>query len=383
MKHAETHAEVVGTLELDNKRGGHLREQAKNYAPRQNDPQVPRAMIERLGLRGGELLAASIGGGGRGPQRVVGAIRAINAAPAEENVERPPFGELTVIDPHEPIRMATPGGPTSMRVVDLMTPIGKGQRALIVSPPRSGKTVLLKQMASAIRANHPEVLLMMLLVDERPEEVTEMRRALCAEQSGWHIEAPEVVYSNNDQDVPSHLRISRLMIEKAKRCVEQGRDVVILLDSLTRLSRAFNASVGSSGRTMTGGIDIRALTEPKAMFGAARKIEHGGSLTIIASVLIETGSRMDDFIFQEFKGTGNMELVLSRDLANLRLWPAVDLSQSGTRKEEHLLGESAVTKISRLRRRLMSMPPAGQIRVLVEELEKHPTNEAMLAAMAD
>jgi len=221
----------------------------------------------------------------------------------------------------------------------------------------------------------------MLLIDERPEEVTDMRRTICAEGAGWRHGAPEVVSSTNDKDVLSHVRLARLMIAKAKRRVELGEDVLILLDSLTRLGRAFNAFVGSSGRTMTGGIDIRALAEPKAVFGAARKIEGGGSLTIIASALIETGSRMDDFIFQEFKGTGNMELVLSREIANLRIWPAMNIEQSGTRREELLLPRDAIEKIYRVRRKVLAMRPTMQMETLLADLGKFRSNAEFLAAM--
>lgn len=374
---------LVGTLEIGPKQDGVLRLQAKNYAVQPGDPVVPANLIAQHRLRGGESIEARIAPPQKhkGAQRIEQAL-SINGLSPDDYARLSPIEELTVIDPIEPIRLETDGGPTTTRVIDLMTPIGKGQRGLIVAPPRTGKTVLLKQIAHAIIKNHPEILLMMLLVDERPEEVTEMRRALCAEESGWERNAPEVVYSSNDQDAPRHIRIARLMIEKARRYVECGRDVLILLDSLTRLGRAFNTNIGSSGRTMTGGLDIRALIEPKAMFGAARKIEHGGSLTIIASVLIETGSRMDDFIFQEFKGTGNMELVLTRELANLRIWPAMDLAQSGTRKEELLLGPANLQKVYRLRRRLLTMPPTAQIETLVRELEKNKSNPDFLAAMA-
>ncbi len=381
--HPATDTPIVGTLERD-QRGPNafLRAQKSNYAAHPGDPLVPQDLIRNFRLSGGEMIEATTRPDPKGRGRRVAEVRSINGLPPAEYAARTPFGELTVVDPHQHIRFETPGGPTSMRLVDLMTPIGRGQRALIVAPPRTGKTTLLKQMAHAVIANEPDVLLMMLLVDERPEEVTEMRRSITPDGAGWHLGKPEVVYSSNDQPAASHLRISRLMIEKAKRAVEVGRHVVILLDSLTRLSRAFNSSMGSSGRTMTGGLDINALAEPKAIFGAARNIEHGGSLTIIASVLIETGSRMDEFIFQEFKGTGNMELVLSREVANLRLWPAVDLNKSGTRKEELLLGAAATDKVYRLRRKLASMPPHGQVETLVSELERFKSNADVLAAMS-
>ncbi len=394
----------AGTLEINGQSGmGYLRDQKRNYSISPNDPAIPRNVVEKLHLRGGESIAGVLTRSGHSqPRRPAGrqgrrrgdrgqqarpsnhsfTVQLINERKPEAYGELASFDELTVVNPNERLHFETPDGPMTTRVVDLWTPIGKGQRGLIVAPPRTGKTVLLQQLAHGIKVNHPEVFLMMLLIDERPEEVTEMRRGLCTDGSGWQNDAPEVVYSNNDHDAKSHGRIARLMIEKGKRCVELGRDVVILLDSLTRLGRAFNHLVGSSGRTMTGGLDIRALEIPKRIFGAARKIENGGSLTIIASALIETGSRMDDFIFQEFKGTGNMELVLSRELADRRLWPAVNLTQSGTRKEELLLGQDGYDKMTRLRRRLLSMKPVRQMEALLDELSKRPTNQAFLDNLA-
>lgn len=374
---------VTGTLELNGRNQGCLRDPRRNYPVSPQDPQVPRDLVQKLGLRGGETITGSCSRGkkGRGPL-VVAEIETIGGLSLSAYAKTVPFDELQVVHPTEQLRFETPGGPPSTRIVDLLTPIGKGQRGLIVSPPRTGKTILLRQLAEGVLADQPEILLMMLLVDERPEEVTEMRQLLCRDRLGWNEGRPEVAYSNNDQDAKNHARIARLMIDKAKRHVEMGRDVLILLDSLTRLGRAFNNIVGSSGRTMTGGLDIRALTEPKQIFGSARKIEHGGSLTIIASVLVETGSRMDDFIFQEFKGTGNMELVLSQELSNLRLWPAMNLTESGTRKEELLLGEDACAKMARLRRRLISMPAPRQMETILAELAKYPTNAEFLNALA-
>ncbi|MCZ6699500.1 MAG: transcription termination factor Rho [Planctomycetota bacterium] len=388
--------EFAGTLEINEQSGsGYLRDQKRNYSIKPNDPAIPRGLIQRLQLRGGESIEGTLTTNQQHPpgrnRRKHGKpnknsdafqVRSINDRNPEQYGELKGFEDLTVVSPTDLLRFETKDGPATMRVVDLWTPIGKGQRGLIVAPPRTGKTVLLKELAHGIIANHPEVLLMMLLIDERPEEVTEMRRSLCPEASGWQNDAPEVVFSNNDCDAKSHGRIAKLMIQKAKRCVELGKDVVILLDSLTRLGRAFNNLVGSSGRTMTGGLDIRALEIPKQIFGAARKIENGGSLTIIASALIETGSRMDDFIFQEFKGTGNMELVLSRELADRRLWPAVNLFQSGTRKEELLLGQANYDKMSRLRRRLLSAAPVKQMETLLEEIAKRPTNKEYLDSLS-
>ncbi|MFQ5502649.1 MAG: transcription termination factor Rho [Phycisphaerae bacterium] len=372
-----------GILELNENGPGYLRDPQKNYAVNQQNPQVTRDLIRAFRLRGGEPVTGTWNQGKRGRGRpMIKTIQAIGDQTPDAYGQLQPFDDLEVVHPSEPLKFESPGGSMSMRIVDLFTPIGKGQRGLIVAPPRTGKTVLLQQMAEGIRANHPEVLLMMLLIDERPEEVTDMRRAVCNNGSGWVNGHPEVVYSSNDHEPKNHARIAKLMIDKAKRHVEMGRDVVILLDSLTRLGRAFNNLVGSSGRTMTGGLDIRALVMPKNIFGAARKIEHGGSLTIIASVLIETGSRMDDFIFQEFKGTGNMELVLSRDLSNLRIWPAMNLGESGTRKEEMLLGPETYEKMSRIRRRLVSMPPTKQMDEILKELAKHKSNKAFIDNLA-
>jgi transcription termination factor Rho len=377
--------ERSGTYEPNEKGGGgYLRDPGRNYSVRPDDPQVPRDLTQKYRLRGGEWIEAAAGRGKRGRDgpAIVNFIKTVCGLSPAEYGRLKPFDELQVVHPTQRLKFETDGGPMTTRIVDLLAPIGKGQRGLIVAPPRTGKTVLLQHMADGIRANHPEIHLMMLLIDERPEEVTEMRRIVCKEGSGWQHGSPEVVYSSNDHDAKSHARISRLMIEKAKRHLELGQDVVILLDSLTRLGRAFNHLVGSSGRTMTGGLDIRAMEHPKQMFGSARTIENGGSLTIIASVLVETGSRMDEYIFQEFKGTGNMELVLSRDLANLRLWPAINLSASGTRKEELLLGQVSYDKLSRVRRRLLNLSPQRQIETMLEELTKQKTNDAFLANLA-
>jgi transcription termination factor Rho len=375
--------QVKGTLELSPNGQGALRDSKKNYSVSPNDPLVMRELAQRLKLRGGETITGMAGRGkkGRAPLTLNNADLVCEMNPAQYATLES-FDQLQVVHPSQRLTFETPGGPPATRIVDLLTPIGKGQRGLIVAPPRTGKTVLLRQLAQGIMANHPEMFLMMLLIDERPEEVTEMKQLLCKEGSGWQHGAPEVVYSSNDLDAQSHARISRLMIEKAKRHVEMKQDVLILLDSLTRLGRAFNHIVGSSGRTMTGGLDIRALEHPKQMFGSARKVEGGGSLTIIASVLIETGSRMDDFIFQEFKGTGNMELVLSRELANMRVWPALNLAESGTRKEELLLDAKTLEKVTRVRRRLLSQKPTQQMETMLAELNKWKTNQEFLDNLA-
>jgi transcription termination factor Rho len=364
--------QVDGTLELGERNGpGFLRDAKANYRIQSGDVRVPADLTRRLGLRGGETIRG-IARKGKGSPRDNGKmlveITTINDRPVGDFREQTPFEELTAIDPLEPVRFETKGGPTTMRVVDLMTPIGLGQRGLIAAPPRTGKTILLQQMAHGIATNHPDVYMMVLLIDERPEEVTEMRRTVRG----------EVIASSNDQDVASHVRIARLMIAKAKRHVECGENVVILLDSLTRLGRAFNAFLRGRGRTMSGGLDAGALDEPKSIFGAARNVENGGSLTIIASALIDTGSRMDEVIFNEFKGTGNMEIMLSRALANKRVWPAIDLSQSGTRKEEKLLSPGALKVSHYIRRTLVQRDEVRAMEMLLESMGKHPDNESFV-----
>ena len=363
----------LGTFEPQAADTGFLRRPEANYAVRPDDVRVPRELVKSLGLRGGELVEGACRPARKGGVRELRDAERINGRLPQEFEARRPFEELTAIDPDRQIRFETPGGPLTMRVVDLMTPIGIGQRGLIVAPPRTGKTILLQQMAAGVAANYPELYMMVLLIDERPEEVTEMRRTVHG----------EVVSSSNDHDVASHIRIARLMLQKAKRMVECGQHVFILLDSLTRLGRAFNAGGrGHTGRIMSGGIDAGALIEPKGIFGAARNVEHGGSLTIIASILVDTGSRMDEVIFNEFKGTGNMEIMLSRELANRRLWPAIDLQASGTRKEERLLDPTSLQQVVRIRRTLLSRPPVQQMEALLAELQRHPNNAAMIAHLA-
>ena len=363
---------AAGVLELVNDRTSFLRDPRRHLVPRPDDPVVPAADVRKYGLRGGELLSGPVASdkGGRSNRRL-SAIETIEGVPVQDWLPPPPLHETTAIDPHEPLRFDTPGGPLSMRVVDLFTPIGRGQRGLIVAPPRTGKTVLLQQMAHGVATNYPEVYMIVLLIDERPEEVTEMRRNVRG----------EVIASSNDLDVESHVRVARLVIERARRMVEAGHHVLVLLDSITRLARAFNNFVRSSGRTMTGGLDIRALQEPKKIFGSARNVEAGGSLTIIATALIDTGSRADDFIFQEFKGTGNMELMLDRDMANMRIWPAINLRLSGTRKEEKLLTPDTLAKVNMMRRQLYDLPPAKAMTTLLERMKPHDTMQSFLGSL--
>ncbi len=362
--------EVRGILELDPKgTRGWLRDPQRHLVPRGGDPVVPRELIRTHALRGGELIRG-VARDGSPPQ--LERIEAVEDTPLESWTPPTPLQETIAVDPDERLRIETPGGPRETWVVSLFAPIGRGQRALVVAPPRTGKTILLQQMAHGITTNHPDVHMIVLLIDERPEEVTEMRRSVRG----------EVIASSNDLDVESHVRVARLVIERARRLVEMGQHVVVLLDSITRLARAFNSYVGSSGRTMTGGLDIRALQEPKQIFGSARAVEGGGSLTIIGTALVQTGSRADEFIFQEFKGTGNTELVLSRELANLRIWPAIDLNASGTRKEEKLLDAETLRKVHMLRRHLNDLPPAKQIPALLERMARHETLQSFLDSLA-
>ncbi len=353
---------VEGVLELNERSNAFLRDVKRHLVPRGDDPVVSPDAIRKLGLRGGELLAGPLDSARKGPGgRRLSRIERIDGIEVKDWLPPPPLNETTAIDPLEALHFDTKGGPATMRIVDMFTPIGRGQRGLIVASPRTGKTILLQQMAHGIAVNHPEIHMIVLLIDERPEEVTDMRRSVHG----------DVIASSNDLDIESHVRVARLVTERARRLVENGRHIVVLLDSITRLSRAFNNFIRSSGRTMTGGLDIRALQEPKQIFGSARNVEGGGSLTIIATALIDTGSRADDFIFQEFKGTGNMELVLDRDLANMRIWPAMNLQLSGTRKEEKLLPADTLNKVNMLRRQLYDMPPVKQMTTLLERMQPY------------
>ena len=286
---------------------------------------------------------------------------------------RSAFETLTAIQPHARLRLETDPGELSMRVMELITPIGKGQRGLIVAPPRAGKTIVLQQIARAVVANHPEVSVIVLLVDERPEEVTDFRMTLGR--------STEIFASSNDNAVREHVRLTEQVLEKAKRMVEQQRDVLVLFDSLTRMTRAYNNQLSSRGRTMSGGIDARAFLGPRAFFGAARALEQGGSLTIIGTVLVDTGSRMDDVIFEEFKGTGNMELYLSRELADRRIFPSFDVVRSGTRREELLFTADDLQGVRRLRRTLSAMNPRDAMEALLERLRATKTNADFLKTL--
>jgi len=354
-----------GIVELEGRRAGFMRQHSIGLAKSPGDAQLPAHILGAYAIRDASALEYSVRTSGRGAE--VSTIQTINGLKPDAWKAVAEFSERTAVDPFDRIRLTTNPADYSMRVVDLLCPIGKGQRALIVSPPKSGKTMLMQQFAKSVSENHPEIDLLVLLVDERPEEVTDMRRTIRG----------EVFASSNDSDRESHVRIARLVLEYAKRKVEAGRDVVLLLDSLTRMGRAFNAVQKSSGRTMSGGVDIRALEMPKRIFGAARALEGGGSLTIIATALVDTNSRMDELIFQEFKGTGNMELVLSRDLANERIFPAINIPESGTRREELLFG-SDTRLYQALRRALHHMKPKEAMLTLLKSIEQYPTNRRIL-----
>lgn len=362
-------APVTGIIEYQGRNGGHVRPVSIELSTSPTDPFIPAHIIARARLREGSLIECTVRRDGRGMQ-VDRILKVNNMEPASWAAVED-FPRRTAIDPHEPLNLSSGSGDPSMRIIDLMCPIGKGQRALVVAPPRSGKTVLMQKIAHAISENHPEVDLLVLLVDERPEEVTDMRRNV----KGM------VFASSSDSDRENHVRLAQLVLESAKRTTETGKDVVILLDSLTKMGRAFNAVQRGSGKTLSGGVDSRALDIPKKIFGAARALEGGGTLTIIATALVGTNSRMDDLIFEEFKGTGNMELVLDRDLANERIFPAINITASGTRREELLFGDSASLHQG-FRRLLSKYKPKEAMLGLLRLIEKYPTNRSLLNAFA-
>lgn len=359
---------IEGILELHPKNYGFIRDPTKNYIAQDSDAFVSSSLIEKHGLREGILIRGEVGPGTRGQGPRLKSIESIDGRTLEEFAAIRDFESLTPVNPFEQIKLERGLQPVTMRVMDLVTPIGKGQRALIVAPPRTGKTMLMQDIAESISINHPEIHLIVLLIDERPEEVTEMQRSVKG----------EVIASSMDREVESHVRLSQLIMERSKRLAESGKDVVVLLDSITRTARAFNKWVGNSGRTGTGGLDVRALDIPRKMFGTARRFDEGGSLTVIATALIDTGSRMDEAIFQEFKGTGNMELVLSRDLADRRIWPAIDIKKSGTRREEKILDPEVLDGAIMLRRSLVSLSSVEAMEQLTQTLAKFPTNAEFL-----
>ena len=356
-----------GLIEVSGKGFGFLRDPKRNYTQSPQDIFVTPEVVRKHALRDGLWIKGEIRRGSRGPQLFKLAL--INSEDPEKYRNLPVFEELTSINPLERIRLETVPDRYTTRVMDLMTPIGKGQRGLIVAPPRTGKTTLLQHIADAVVRNHPEMKLIILLVDERPEEVTEIRRT---------VPKGDIMASSNDSDIKSHTRIAQLAIERAKRLVEAGKDVFVLMDSLTRVGRAFNNAISGSGRTMSGGMDSRAMEIPRKLFAAARNTEEAGSLTIMATALIETGSKMDELIFQEFKGTGNMEMVLDRQISDQRIYPAIDIFKSGTRREELLLPVHDLEKINTIRRGLAGHRPPEAIERLLSFLKKFPTNSQML-----
>jgi len=356
--------EGAGLLEMHPNGYGFLRSPENNYSRERTDPFVPSTMIEKFGLRPGLMIKGMVQQARKQQGPRLKEISDVDGLTPDEYAKVPTFDKKTPINPCDWLKLEVGQTPVSNRVMDLLTPMGKGQRALLVSPPRSGKTILLQHIAKGISTNHKNLKLIVLLVDERPEEVTDMQRSVDG----------EVIASSLDQDVESHVRISQLVVERCKRLAEMGQDVFLLMDSITRLARAFNKWVGNTGRTMSGGVDIKAMDIPKKLFATARAFEEGGSLTVVGTALIDTGSRMDDLIFQEFKGTGNMELVLDRKLAERRIWPAIDISQSGTRREELLLDPDTLHAATMLRRTLTQMHPADAMEQLTKQLEKFPAN---------
>jgi len=356
-----------GVLEMHPKGHGFLRDPARNFKANSGDAYVGAALLSKYRLRQGVRLSGRAQAAAKGEGPRLTELTAIEGQNPEQYLNLRGFDDLTAIDPHERIRLEVGFEPMGMRVMDLLTPIGKGQRGLIVAPPRSGKTILLQQLAASVAKNHPEIVLFVLLVDERPEEVTEMRRSIQG----------EVIASSSDHAPEEHIRLAQLTVDRAKRIAETGGQVLILLDSLTRLARAYNKG-SNSGRTMSGGMDIKAMDVPKRLFGAARSFDEGGSLTVIATALVETGSRMDELIFQEFKGTGNMEVVLDRRLADRRVWPAIDIQQSGTRKEERLLDSETFSRVTLLRRTLSEMKPTEAMESLIKQLGKYSSNREFL-----
>jgi transcription termination factor Rho len=370
---SEVDLQAHGVLEVVKDGYGFLRAQEWSYLPSPDDIYVSKGQVRGLGLKTGDSVTGMVRPPRKGERYMtLTRVNTLNGHAMEADMPRSDFDELRPIYPDERLRLEEKKPSLSMRVVDLIAPIGKGQRGLIVSPPKAGKTTLLRQIANGIADNHPEVYLIVLLIDERPEEVTEMQQKVDG----------EVVASTFDENAHRHTQVAEMVLEKAKRLVEAGQDVVILLDSITRLARAYNTVAPHSGKILTGGVDAAGLQKPKRFFGSARKIENGGSLTIIATALVDTGSRMDEVIFEEFKGTGNMELVLDREIADKRIFPAIDLNKSGTRKEELLLSETERNRVFLLRNFLASHPPVEAMEFLLDQMKRHPTNKDFLDAMA-
>ena len=362
--------QVDGFLWVRDNGGPLLVSAERNFVADRNDPTVPLELISPLHLETGLQLRGLAASGDRPRMTEIEAIEGME--PGEYRNRAVPFTELVSIDPMERFELETEPEIVEPRVAQLVAPLGKGQRCLIVSPPKAGKTTLLQQMAHGIAINHPNTVIFVLLVDERPEEVTDWKRS---------IARGDVFASSTDQSLESHIQVSEMVFERARRLVEMGDDVVVFMDSLTRMSRAFNNLQKGSGRIMSGGIDARTMEKPRRFFGSARNVEHGGSLTVVATCLIDTGSRMDEVIFQEFKGTGNMELVLDRKLFEKRIFPCINIPQSGTRKEEKLYPKAQVEKLYLMRRALSSLPPEAAMELLLQKVREFPSNEQFLASL--
>ena len=369
---SENRQPVSGVLQINEKGYGFLRQVATNYLPGPRDVFVPRGLIQQLRLREGVFVSgeSSPSHNGRGKSQADELINVsqLNGLSVDEYKRRPEFSSLISIDPTERLELSEGNQNVSMRVLDLIAPVGKGQRGLIVAPPKTGKTTLMEQLAEAVADNHPEVHLVVLLIDERPEEVTHMKRRVRG----------EVIASSADQSSQLHIQVAQLVHERVKRMVECGQEVVLLLDSITRLARASNRETSRRGRTMSGGVDSRAMEFPRRFFGAARNAEGGGSLTIIGTALIDTGSQMDEVIFQEFKGTGNLEIVLDRRLAERRIFPAIDISKSGTRKEEKLFDPTTMPQVNTLRRALAGKKSVEAMELLLKGITDSQTNADFL-----
>ena len=369
----EGHIFAEGVLEILPDGYGFLRSPDYNYLPGPDDIYVSPSQIRKFDLKTGDTISGQVRPPHEGEKYfALVKIEAVNFESPDQARNKILFDNLTPLYPQERLKLETTRDNVSSRVMDLLTPLGKGQRGLIVSPPRAGKTMLLQQVANSITTNHPEVVLMVLLIDERPEEVTDMQRSVKG----------EVISSTFDEPAARHVQVAEMVIEKAKRLVEHKRDVVILLDSITRLARAYNTIVPPSGKVLSGGVDSNALQRPKRFFGSARNIEEGGSLTIIATALIDTGSRMDDVIFEEFKGTGNSEIILERKLVDKRVFPAIDIQRSGTRKEELLIPKEDLQRIWVLRKVLNPLSPVEAMELLIERLAKTVSNGEFLAKMS-
>jgi transcription termination factor Rho len=368
----EPQQNASGVLQINEKGFGFLRQASSNYLPSTKDVFIPRSIIQKLSLREGVDITGSVSppknDSGRGQADQLISVEQVNGLSIDQYARAPDFTQLVSIDPTERLELSAGNENISMRVLDLIAPIGKGQRGIIVAPPKTGKTTLIEEIAEAVADNHPEIHLSVLLVDERPEEVTHMKRRVRG----------EVIASSADQNSNMHIQVAQLMLERVKRMVECGQDVVLLLDSITRLARASNRETSRRGKTMTGGVDSRAMEFPRKFFGAARKAEGGGSLTIIATALIDTGSQMDEVIFQEFKGTGNLEIVLDRRLAERRIFPAIDISKSGTRKEEKLFAADELPQIYLLRRALATKKPVEAMEMLLKGLGDTRNNQEFL-----